>query len=324
MSRLSQLLREYASSDQHQSHVTWQELADLRKHLDSLWDKLGIDISFTHHFFDRVNDPRNRKQITIQELQKLFAATYQKHGQNIAVRVKPGTDHEFEAVLTDLSTKVNLPFVLKWDRNRRELVLVAKTVMRKDNFLTPDPKLTVQHFEPKGEIIKENGMKPKKTYRDLVEWIGWNTPEVAPITTPQAVDDVDTGAQYVENSSVLDKLNGYCRDIANHQYINPYYPLNTLWKKLNIIGINFDLKKVMMVGDTGRVAVPLTQFGGRFGFLTPGSGEVTHDDGISHRVPGGLNMVITWTKTGGVYSLDAKIEHGASIVGFGEGEVKKK
>ena len=36
-----------------------------------------------------------------------------------------------------------MPFVLKWDSNSQELDLVAKTVMRKKNFMTPDTKLSV-------------------------------------------------------------------------------------------------------------------------------------------------------------------------------------
>jgi hypothetical protein len=45
-----------------------------------------------------------------------------------------------EAVLNDMQTDINMPFVLKWDG--KELDLIAKTVMRKQNFGTPDPKLS--------------------------------------------------------------------------------------------------------------------------------------------------------------------------------------
>jgi len=39
-----------------------------------------------------------------------------------------------------MQTDVNMPFVLKWDG--KELDLVAKTVMRKKDFKTPDTKLS--------------------------------------------------------------------------------------------------------------------------------------------------------------------------------------
>jgi hypothetical protein len=48
-----------------------------------------------------------------------------------------------EAVLNDMQTQINLPFVLKWDRDSEELDLVAKTVMRKKNFMTHNQKFTV-------------------------------------------------------------------------------------------------------------------------------------------------------------------------------------
>jgi len=326
MKNTFQLLKEYHQGSEVQAHpVTWEELADLRKHLDDIWAHIGVDISFSHHFFDRVNDPRNRRQITIQELQKLFKQTYERHGQAIAAKVKPHSDHEFEAVLTDLSTKVNLPFVLKWDRAKRELVLVAKTVMRKDNFHTPDPKLTVQHYEPETTGSARRLREHMKTYRTLLlDWVGWDTPEVAPIATPQAVDDVDTAAFAVQKPDVLDKLNAYCHDIANHQYLNPYYPLNKLWQKLSMIGLNFDLNKLMLVGSQGRAVVPMTQYGGRFGVLGgPFDHYVSKDDGISGRLPGGLNLVVTFQKNSGVYSLDVQIERGVATGEFIEGAQQK-
>jgi hypothetical protein len=54
---------------------------------------------------------------------------------------------------------------------------------------------------------------------------------------------------------------------------------------------------------------------------------MSHDDGT--RVAGGLNLVVTYQKTGGVYTLDATIERGFTpgAIGFGEEaaeEVKKK
>ena len=52
-------------------------------------------------------------------------------------------DDKSEAVLNDLQTDVNLPFVLKWNKKQKEFELVAKTIMRKKDFKTSDPKLKV-------------------------------------------------------------------------------------------------------------------------------------------------------------------------------------
>lgn len=110
----------------------------MEQYLDRLFSRVGIDVEFTKHFLDRVNDQRNVTQITIQELVSLFRTTYSKHGKAIA---QMGPDAQ--AVIKDMQTDINLPFVLNWDNNNKELDLVAKTVMRKKNFGSPDPVLTV-------------------------------------------------------------------------------------------------------------------------------------------------------------------------------------
>lgn len=118
--------------------ITDVDLKKLEEYLDALWAKLGIDIEFSKHWKERLHDPRNQKPITAQEILKLFNDAFKTHGKKIA---QAGPD--FEAVLNDISTKLNVPFVLVWDRDNEELDLVAKTIMRKDNYKTSDPKLIV-------------------------------------------------------------------------------------------------------------------------------------------------------------------------------------
>ena len=118
--------------------VSQSQLKELEKYLDQLFKILNVDVSFTKHFLDRVNDSRNGKPITVDELQLLFKKTIQKYGKRI-----PALGPDAEAVLNDMQTQINLPFVLKWDRDAEELDLVAKTVMRKKNFMTHNQKFTV-------------------------------------------------------------------------------------------------------------------------------------------------------------------------------------
>ena len=80
----------------------------------------------------------NKEQITIEELRSLFQKTYQKYAKDI---VKKEVD--WQAVLKDLQSKINIPFVLVWDKKNNELDLVAKTVMRKNDFKTSNPFLKV-------------------------------------------------------------------------------------------------------------------------------------------------------------------------------------
>ena len=108
--------------------VTSSDLKQIEKYADRIFAKVGIDVEFTRHFVDRVNDERNKKQISPAELVRLFNKTYQKHGKTIA-RLGP----DAQAVINDMQTDINMPFVLKLDRNGM-LELIAKTIMRKKDF----------------------------------------------------------------------------------------------------------------------------------------------------------------------------------------------
>ena len=49
---------------QAQKEITKSDLDQLEKYADRLFGAVGIDVEFTRHFLDRVNDERNKKQIT--------------------------------------------------------------------------------------------------------------------------------------------------------------------------------------------------------------------------------------------------------------------
>ena len=119
-------LREYSKDS---LPVTQGDLRNLENYADKLFARVGIDVEFTRHFLDRVNDERNDKQITVGELIRIFKQQYKYYGKKIA---QLGPDAE--AVMKDMKTDVNIPFALQWDRNSQDLDLVAKTVMRKKNF----------------------------------------------------------------------------------------------------------------------------------------------------------------------------------------------
>lgn len=118
--------------------VSQSDLKALEKVLDKLFATVGLDIEFSKHFVERLNHDRNKEQITIEELRSLFQKTYQKYAKDI---VKKEVD--WQAVLKDLQSKINIPFVLVWDKKNNELDLVAKTVMRKNDFKTSNPFLKV-------------------------------------------------------------------------------------------------------------------------------------------------------------------------------------
>lgn len=132
--------RAYSAMREEQSNeITSADLEQLETYADKLFAKVGIDVEFTRHFLDRANDERNQKPITVAELTRLFKQEYKKWGKKIA---QLGPDAQ--AVMKDMKTDINVPFVLSWDSNNQELDLVAKTVMRKDNFKTPNPEFAVE------------------------------------------------------------------------------------------------------------------------------------------------------------------------------------
>jgi hypothetical protein len=114
------------------------DMKNVERFADRLGAKFNIDVEFTRHFKERANDPRNKKQVTTKELVDLFQKTFTKFGNKIKMM-----GDSAEAVLMDLVTDLNLPFVLKFNRRSNEIEMVHKTIMRKKGFKTPDPILKV-------------------------------------------------------------------------------------------------------------------------------------------------------------------------------------
>ena len=113
---------------------TAKQMADLEKFADRLLNKFGIDIEFTKHFRDRMNDSRNRPCIKISELQQLFKKMNKAGGRRIKGH------GEGQAVVFDIQRDLNLPVVIDMT-GKGEFEVRAKTIMRKKNFKTPDKKI---------------------------------------------------------------------------------------------------------------------------------------------------------------------------------------
>jgi len=126
-----------AFDDMFSEDVTQKQLNDLEKFGDRLLAKFKIDIEFTRHFADRMNDTRNKPSITVAELQKVF----KKIAKRKAVEIRQNPDSE--AVLKDMQADLNLPIVINYDKNKDEYEVVNKTIMRKKNFGTSDKVIEV-------------------------------------------------------------------------------------------------------------------------------------------------------------------------------------
>ena len=118
--------------------VTQADIYNVEAYLDKLFAAINVDVEFSAHFIARVNDVRNRKQIEVDELEDIFIKTYEEYGLEI-----PNLGANAEAVLVDMESDINVPFVLKYNSTTKNMELISKTIMRKVNFQTSNKKLKV-------------------------------------------------------------------------------------------------------------------------------------------------------------------------------------
>ena len=118
--------------------LTRADLKEVERFADDLFRELGIDVAFTNHFFERLNHPRNGRQITVFELKELFQEAFNQLKDDLVEM-----NINAEAVINDVSSRLNIPFVLVYDARHNELDLVAKTIMRKKDFKSRTPKFEI-------------------------------------------------------------------------------------------------------------------------------------------------------------------------------------
>lgn len=123
--------------------LTRSDLYTIEDFADRLLSKWGVDVEFTRHFLDRVNDERNGEDIRMSELKSIFQKMNDKH-----VIDNVTDDVDIEAVLRDIQSKINMPFVIDLVYNnrtkRKEFVVTFKTVMRKKDFRTSNKKIDLE------------------------------------------------------------------------------------------------------------------------------------------------------------------------------------
>ena len=109
-------------------------MGDLQK-IDQFADKKlnPIDVVLTDkHFFDRLNDPRNGKEISQAELIGFFKRLSKKKTEFLDF-----LDSYNSVVAVDDRTNINIPFMKQANK------AIAKTVMRKKDFKSNDKKLDI-------------------------------------------------------------------------------------------------------------------------------------------------------------------------------------
>ena len=70
---------------QKNEDFTQKDVNDLEKFADRILAKYGIDVEFTRHFVDRLNDPRNSPEIKVSELQRFFKKIQRNKGKKLEI-----------------------------------------------------------------------------------------------------------------------------------------------------------------------------------------------------------------------------------------------
>lgn len=142
--------------------ITRTQLERIEQYADKVFKEFGIDVNFqtlssNTHFYQKLNDPRNIEPITSDELRQLFKKASLRYGHKLSKSTSG-----LEAVLKDMETDINLPFVIKIDHENEELDLVPKTIMRKKNFSSSSPILTMEQSREVFQAINSNAGKYSK------------------------------------------------------------------------------------------------------------------------------------------------------------------
>ena len=122
------------------------------------------------------------------------------------------------------------------------------------------------------------------------------------------VEDVAAdGADFsndVSDPNTITRINAFLGAMGGIEHLIPEHAMNKLRERLSRLGLTFG--EVSMNEEGGKMSMPLTQFGGRIG--KDENGDDINDDGISHKVEGGLSLEIQHEVTsGGTHFIRTKI-----------------
>jgi len=124
-------------------------------------------------------------------------------------------------------------------------------------------------------------------------------------TQDNAVDTPDASVHQLSQRE-LQRLNTFVGAVEAKCYIDPNTAINQMKQKLFSQGISFDFNQEAMLED-GVHAFPLKQYGGREGHDGTSYNPIK-DDGISHRLGHGLNLMISVQKeSSGMTRMSAKV-----------------
>jgi len=228
-------------------------MGDLRKidnYADSQLDP--VDIVLTgRHFFDRLTDPRNEKEISQAELIGFFKRLSKKKKDFLEFIKKYD-----QIVAKDKRTKLNIPFM------RQANKVIAKTIMRKDDFKTSNPSF---HFESITTLPDSLGIPRSKMPQikstlmgDYIRYIDNQNIRVSKKKLP--ISTLKNSQGQLNKDKIQALLKGTARQslekpfiISSDNYIlDGHHRANALYNiddkyKANVIQINLPIKKLIQV-----------------------------------------------------------------------------
>lgn len=135
------------------TELSWDEAKRVEQYLDRMFKNLGLDVEFSKHFLDRVVDEDDYRRdgyssardsdVSKEELIDAFTHLKQKYGRKLYMARK--NPREFSAILKDVSTDLNIPFTIDYDKVEKKMhELRAITAMRKKHFVSNQGEPTLR------------------------------------------------------------------------------------------------------------------------------------------------------------------------------------
>jgi len=120
------------------NEMSMGEVRSLEQKLDKMFEPFGVDIVFTRHVVkDRLLTGQREGGVTADEILDVFKRFIARYKDKL-------TKKEWEAVIKDVRTKLNLPVTYKKDALEGDMDMIVKTIMKKRDFKGGGKVLTVK------------------------------------------------------------------------------------------------------------------------------------------------------------------------------------
>lgn len=99
--------------------LSYSSIRKIERVLDDLYETVGLEITFSNHFRERVI----KRDITSEEIISTFTKLYEKY-RNVLKKDR------YEALVRDIANYLSIPIEIKWVPNRNEYDIIAITIIK--------------------------------------------------------------------------------------------------------------------------------------------------------------------------------------------------